>query len=412
MKRFLGILTLLILLIALVACDSDDENNGPRPTATPREITWQRPSEAITVANAPQLELIGFLGGHTATVDNMAFSADNLRLATSSSGDQLVQVWNLASGRIVRSITDVHVQYLFFSADANTLFTIGRENLLYAWDLLDENQRPEGLSVSANFVTAVAQSPDMTRLAVGNVDGRIVLINLDPLTEHMRTEAHFFPIDHVLFTPDSNTVISMGQEGNIKFWDFETFDEIHTIGQFFPVPQNMALSPDGSLLVVSFLEYFTIYQLNNNYLPLPEIAVPPNSAGASLDFSPDQSKIITTGDNELVHIWDVQTGKLVAGLPNHQRRIAGAIFSNDNQLVLTGSAGPNLFLWNLSAAETIPSIDGGGEQIRVPFAQIAPRDVADLDIFRVLWSSNGQMIAISDTRGPVYVLGIPASGEE
>ncbi|MBI5931500.1 MAG: PD40 domain-containing protein [Chloroflexi bacterium] len=401
-------LFMIILLVSLiVACTDDDKPSGPRPTPTLGEILWQRPGEVITAENASKLQLIGYFGGHKQTVSVMGFSADNLRLATSSVADQLVQVWNLASGRGVRSITDLSAQHLFFSPDDNTLYTIGGDSKLYAWDMLDETQRPEGIKASSNIVGPVAQSADLNRLAVGSVDGRLFVFTLNPLAEVAHTDAHFFPVQEVLFSPDGNTVITLGQEGNIRLWKFDTLEQIHNIGQFQPEPQDIALSPDGKLLAASFPDSITIWQLDNDYLPLREFTIPENS-GVSIAFSPDQSMLIASGEGELVNIWDVNTGELVVGLPGHQSRISAAEFSRDNRLVLTGTNGPNLFLWNLAAAETIQQ--GDAQQLRVPSAQIAPQQIPNLDIYRAVWSPDGKMIAISDARGGVYVLGIP-SGE-
>lgn len=407
MKIMLRPLLMMIILVSLVAACTDDDSNGPRPTPTLGEILWQRPSEVITTANAERLQLIGHFGGHKKTVSAMAFSSDNLRLATSSTEDKLVQVWNLASGRLVRAITDINAQHLFFSADNNTLYTLGTDEQLYAWDLLDETQRSEGIQGSSNIVGPVAQSGDLKRLAVGSIDGRLLVFTLDPLKEVARTDAHFFPVQDVLFSPDGNTVITLGQEGNIRLWKFDTLELIHTLGQFQPPPQAMALSADGSLLAASFKDSITVWQLDNEYLPLREFSIPEFSAG-TVEFSPDQTMLITTGDGELVNIWDVQTGKLVAGLPGHNSRIGVAAFSQDNQLVLTGTNGPNLFLWNLAAAETIQQ--GNTQQLRVPSAQIAPQQISGLDIYRAVWSPDNKVMAISDARGAVYVLGIP-SGE-
>lgn len=407
MKRLLRSLIITIILVSLVAACTEDNSNKPRPTATLGEILWQRPTEVITAVNAEKLQLIGYFGGHKKTVSAMAFSSDNLRLATSSTEDKLVQVWNLASGRLVRAITDLNAQHLFFSADNNTLYTIGTDMKLYGWTLLDETQRSEGIQGSTNIVGPVAQSADLKRLAVGSIDGRLLVFTLDPLEEVARTDAHFFPVQDVLFSPDGNTVITLGQEGHIRLWKFDTLELIHTLGQFQPPPQDISLSADGRLMAASFADSITIWQLDNDYLPLREFAIPELSAG-TLAFSPDQNLLITTGDGELVNIWDVNTGELVAGLPNHDLRIGVASFSQDNLLVLTGTNGPNLYLWNLAAAETIQQ--GNAEQLRVPSAQIAPQQLSTLDVYRAAWSPDNKIIAISDARGAVYVLGIP-SGE-
>jgi WD40 repeat protein len=232
------------------------------------------------------------------------------------------------------------------------------------------------------------------------------LFSLEPLAALGSIDAHPFPIDQVLFTPDGQSLITLGQEGNIRVWDFAGKEQLHNFGQFRPAPQQIALSADGTLLAAAFPAEIQVWRMDT-YLPVKTIPIPDDSARSLLAFSPDQSVLAAAGNTDNVSIWQLESGNLLAGLPGHSRRMAGVAFSGDGRLALTGTAGPGLFLWNLSAVD--PSARDPLNQLRVPKADIAP---PGSDVYTLAWSPNGQMIAVGDVNGPVYILGIPSSDRD
>ncbi len=71
----------------------------------------------------------------------------------------------------------------------------------------------------------------------------------------------------------------------------------------------------------------------------------------ALAFSPDSAWIASGGDDEIVRIWEVETGKLVMQLVDHQGPVYALAFNGDGSLLATGGKDGIIRLWNLSTGE-------------------------------------------------------------
>ena len=100
----------------------------------------------------------------------MAFSPDGTRLATAS-GDKTAKVWDVASGREVRTLSG-HTDAVYgvaFSPDGTRLATASWDKTAKVWDVAS-GREVRTLSGHTDAVYGVAFSPDGTRLATASWD--------------------------------------------------------------------------------------------------------------------------------------------------------------------------------------------------------------------------------------------------
>jgi WD40 repeat protein/tRNA A-37 threonylcarbamoyl transferase component Bud32 len=64
-------------------------------------------------------------------------------------------------------------------------------------------------------------------------------------------------------------------------------------------------------------------------------------------FHPDGKRVASGGDDHLIRLWDVETGREVATLRGHASRVAALAFSPDGKVLASGDGDRDVFLWDL-----------------------------------------------------------------
>src|SRR5262249_14026695 len=96
----------------------------------------------------------------------------------------------------------------------------GDENAIHVWDLRSGTVRCT-IKAHEYAVTALASSPDGTRLISGSRDNRLKLWNLSNCTSQ-RDAGHSGWITAVAFTPDGAEVVSASGDATVLTWNVES----------------------------------------------------------------------------------------------------------------------------------------------------------------------------------------------
>ncbi|WP_421658094.1 caspase family protein [Leptothermofonsia sp. ETS-13] len=75
-----------------------------------------------------------------------------------------------------------------------------------------------------------------------------------------------------------------------------------------------------------------------------------------LVFSPENQKLLGVGDDRVIYLWDVQSGKLTTRLKGHGAAIEQARFSPDGQLVVSASRDRTARIWKASTGELVNTL--------------------------------------------------------
>src|SRR5262249_2581599 len=158
---------------------------------------------------------------HKDVVYEVAFSPDG-KLLASGGYDRLVKLWEVASGKELRTLKDHSdtVYSLAFSPDGKLLASGAADPPLHVYHG-ETGQLLYTRGESTDWVYAVAWSPGGRHLAAGGVDksirvwevsaegGKIVHSNF----------AHEGPITRLIYTADGKTLYSLGEDRVVKTWD-------------------------------------------------------------------------------------------------------------------------------------------------------------------------------------------------
>jgi len=292
------------------------------PALAPKEVApMPRPgtSNALWTAGAKYGK--SSLPGHQGYVISACFSRDGKWLLTAGYDDGAARLWDVASGREIKSFQG-HPR-LFgasFSPDATRIVTVGgdlgaSEGVVKLWDVSSAAElrslRTDGSACSAVF------SPDGKRLAIGaRRDATIhdavtgaVLLTLN---------GHKGPIPMISFSSDGTKILTASADKTAKIWDANQGTVVTTMKGHWEKLRTAA-------------------------------------------FNFDASRVATTSEDGTVKIWHGQSGRKMHELEGDSQFV---IFSPDDAVIVTGTAEGALKFWDMSSGKSLHTL-------AMPFSWVA-----------------------------------------
>jgi RNA polymerase sigma factor (sigma-70 family) len=276
---------------------------------------------------------------HKDLVNFVAFFPDRLRVAAADWSE--VCIWEVATGRKVRSIGGDFGQLLrgmCLSPDGKALLTLtqnGRDGIVQVWD---PDSGRELRQFGCGRWSGMALAPDGRTVATYGQD-EVHLWEVDTGKELRSLALPGQGRNVVIFSPDSRTLISGGDDKSIRFFDVSTGKEVRRFTDLSWPVTSVAVSPDGKTLAwigatkivsktadsVAMLWFFRsevhLVNLANGSevgllqvggRPMPDFTLanpyPASLYGIhALAFSPNGKELITGGNDPELHVWNLQT---------------------------------------------------------------------------------------------------------
>jgi WD40 repeat protein len=401
-----------MVIVTLAACssgesDEKDVRNNFTPTAP--VVPWQRPEVPIS-QTTPFVHLTGVMRLHQSTVNDVAFAANGIRMA-SVGADGITAVWNLANGTSLFEQDRSDGQWVYFGPDDETLITVSQEGFTRVW--LMNMRVPRQLEEVITFagydesVWSVDQSPDRTLLAYGAENGGIRLWNVLEGRLVADINAHLNSVEMIAFAPDGTLLASVGADRTVKAWSVPDgalrYGLVNVGGEEedYRIPVTLTFSADSARLAVAFADSLEVWDLATD-ASVFTVGTTEHAATHHLVFSPDGSLLVGCGRQPRIEIWNAVSGEFLAGLPTSGQACGNAIFSPDGMLLLTVPIpGRDVFLWNLA-----PIIDGTLSDVNV--INRANRQSMGIypgpQFFDAEWAPDGRFIVLQDELGPMYML--------
>jgi WD40 repeat protein/serine/threonine protein kinase/tetratricopeptide (TPR) repeat protein len=206
--------------------------------------------------------------------------------------------------------------------------------------------------------------------APNNAKSTRQLWDLHTRKEIGRFEGDLPPITRVLFSPDDKLMLigTMYHYADQKYhapqlqiWDSATLrpagpvlDEGHEFQVFggFGASLPAAWSPDGSRLVVAGSDNMVrLYDVKTHKL-LDKRQIH-NDVVAALAFSPNGKILATASHDSTVRLWDAATGAPIGRELQHHGRLQSVAFSPDGSLLATGCADKTARLWDVNTGQLV-----------------------------------------------------------
>jgi WD40 repeat protein len=232
---------------------------------------------------------------HTGSVEAVAVSPDN-QLVVSASRDETVRVWNLHSGRLVRTLkghTD-WVRAVAVSPDNQLVVSGDDDETVRVWELH-----------SGRLVRTLKGHTGWGRYKL--LFGRLVRILKDD------TDSMSASVNAVAVSPDNQLIVS-GDDETVRVWELHSGRLVRTLQDHAGWVQAVAVSPDNQLVV--------------------------------------------SGEYKMVRVWELHSGRLVRTLQGHTGRVGAVAVSPDNQLIVSAANDKTVRVWNLHGGQELAQWTG------------------------------------------------------
>jgi WD40 repeat protein len=269
---------------------------------------------------------------------SLAFAPDGKSLAAVLSAGKGAQLWDVATGRLVRSFPGSRLRLdlcfgphrALFSRDGKALFHAAEDRTIRLWDVTTGKER----ACLGGTGFPIALSRDGKLLATGscNADGGIRLWDARTLEERCVFPGHRRPLSALAYSPDSKSIATAGADGMVHVWGPTTGQHVLALPAHREPALSVGWSPDGRTLATA-----------GNTVHLWEAGTgkskggppPGTTAGPPLLFHPDgKSLIVRSGDSEVL-LWDLVAGRVRARFhPTPHTLLALALAPDGKQLAV------------------------------------------------------------------------------
>jgi WD40 repeat protein len=318
------------------------------------------------------------LRGHDHAIHGLAFSPNGKRLV-SVGYDQTAIVWDAEHGKALftthgASSKDRAVT-ASFSGDDKQIWYAGPQQMVVCWDAgtgkeLQTLHRPPGKTA------ALAFSPDHRKLAVGGLDGSLMVWDVESKLP-TALAGHDSPIQAIAFGPLEKLLVTGDREGWVKVWDMNSGKPIHGTKAHTTPIQAVAFSPDGWRIATASVDGTAKTWAALTGKPIATFRGHQQPV-TCLAFHPKSRSIASGGRDNVVKVWNAESGEELFGLRGHTNRINCVTFSLDGTLLASAGDDRVVKVWDATS----------GQEARGFRARATSNCVA--------WSPDGQRFATAD----------------
>jgi WD40 repeat protein len=360
------------------------------------------PAPANAGSSTPQLMLD--TGGHMALIRSLAFTPDGRQLV-SASDDKTIRVWDLKTGRTLRTIRgevapgDAGKNYaMALSPDGKWLAAGGwftgaptSRDSVRLYDFASGNLVAL-MPGHTDVILGLAFSPDGKRLISGSADHSAIIWDVERgvMQHHLRGhKGHIFAVG---FTPDNARAVTGSYDKELRMWRVSDGKQIASMPGHGDRVRSLAMTPDGTIYSGDSSGEIRVW--NGETGAAIKLLIKNKRTVSAMSITPD-GKYLLTGEGEgtgtrFCHVYDLDTGQEVVQYKDHDNIVLGSAISPDGKWAATGGGSfKEIHIWDVATGKRRAV---GGEQ---------PLTLGGLgrSIWAVGWSPDGRRIGWGYTDG-------------
>jgi WD40 repeat protein len=305
---------------------------------------------------------------------SVAFSPDGRWLA--SAADDIV-LWDAATQTKLAHLPYTAESWsVAFSPDGQWLVSSHSDGAVLLWSVT-ERELVANFNEHSNSVRAVAFSRDGKKIASASEDRSIIIWNAEDGRKETVLSGHDTRVTSVGFSPDGKSLASCDQQSTLIFWDLTERRPRWTFKHPRREPSySVVISPDGRWIATS-RGVFTSAG-GEQVVDTQELVDRQIQEGHiyGLDFSADGKRLACVTDGGQLHLWDVETWRLLKAQKLTPLGLITVSFSPDGKRLVTGEDEGAIRLWDVESLKQIALIGRHSARIKKVAFSLDGRQVA------------------------------------
>ena len=326
-------------------------------------------------------------GGHTLPIVGISFTPDGRQLV-SASEDKTIRVWDLATGKTVRTIRGESAPGIQGRIYATALSPDGKWLAVGGWTLGSRLLNEFGIRLydfgSGRLVARLetdkflafnlAFSADSRYLISGNATNASVFASIWDVEQRQRKHNPFSNTTAVGFMPDAARAVTTGSKGPIVWRVADGLETLRGEGQSANVV-SLAVASDATIATadesgeIRLWDPGSMYDRRSEKIGAPgRVLARQGSSTGNLSFSQDAKTLLAcvagVPDGHGCHIYDVASGQAIVTYLGHDQAVSATAISPDGRWAATaGGTNNEIHLWDLRTGQ--PRLRPDGQPLKL-----------------------------------------------
>lgn len=307
--------------------------------------------------------------GHVNEISLFVTSKDGY-LALSGDDEENNYIWDMKSGgKFVREIgkpeaARIRVVAAAFSPDSSQLLWARNGKIMpVLWDV--ESGRRIGVLSSkekghAANIVSVAFSPDGRFMASGDSQGVVVIWNRADRSVLKRIKAHSGDARFLLFVNGRNELVTASPDGSIKIWSVSAAEQGATLLEPSEYAVTALTSSADGQFVYAALGDMTVKGWSVAMRSLRGTLDFNNRLINSIALSPDGDYMAVAEEDQSVMLWNIRESK-VAWRTDLDNSVTQVQFATDGKRLITSGGDNQIRIWNVATGSLVKNFGGSEE---------------------------------------------------
>ena len=261
------------------------------------------------------------------------------------------------------------------------------------------------------LISDLTFSPNSTTLLSANDAGEITVWDLDSLKPVQKLNS-LGAVTALAISADGKQLASGNQYASINLWNLPTGTLLHTLREHQWPILDLAFSPNQSDLLSSAADNRLIaWDVTHLRHQATDVSAPISS----IDISPDGMYLVGGSADYTLKIWAMATREPLQSLKGHSGVINSVAISPNNAVIVSGSADHSIKVWNLYTGKLITTLSGHFDSVNsVAISPDSQTVVSSSDdgVIRIWSLYSGELIhKMSHYQGPIRTVSISPDGQ-